>query len=152
MKKKNEKKHEKNKEVEGSENKLEELENQLKRTLADYQNLEKRVVEDRAQWIKLANKQLLLKILPALDNLTRAQEHVNDTGLNMSVGQIFNALKEEGVERMETIGKEFDPNAMECIQVIDGEDGIVIEETRPGYKLYDKLIRPAQVKVGKKDL
>lgn len=145
MKKKDEKREDKSEQDE----KYEELENQLKRTLADYQNLEKRVAEDRAEWIKMANKQLILRLLPALDALVLAERHTKDQGVALSIKTMINALKEEGVEKIETVGKNFDPNIMECVQAVEGEEGKVIEETRPGYTLFGKVLRPAQVAVGK---
>ncbi|MCL4354943.1 nucleotide exchange factor GrpE [Patescibacteria group bacterium] len=147
MKKKNEEKEAKKDELK---QKYEELENLLKRTLADYQNLEKRVSEDREQWLKMANKQLLLRLLPALDSLMLAEKHTKDQGVALSVKAMIDALKAEGVEKIEVTGKDFDPNLMECVQVVEGkEDGKVVEELKAGFALYGKVLRPAQVSVGK---
>ena len=129
----------------------EKLENQLKRTLADYQNLEKRVAEDRQNWIKLANKELLIRLLPALDALLLAEKHTKDEGISLSIKTFMDALREEEVERIETEGKDFDPLVMECVQVAKGDEGKVIEEVKPGYTLHGKILRPAQVVVGKVD-
>ena len=129
--------------------KNEELEHQVKRTLADYQNLEKRVAEDRSEWLKLANKQLLLRILPALDSLILAEKHTKDEGVIISIKTFLDALEQEGVKKIETVGQDFDPNTMECVHVADGDDGKVVEEVKLGYTLYDKVLRPAQVIVGK---
>jgi molecular chaperone GrpE len=144
-KKKHEKSHEQKEKVD---KKCEELENQLKRSLADYQNLEKRVEENRLEWIKMANKQLLLRILPGLDALLLAEKHTQDEGIKLSIKKILDILEFEGVKKIETEGKSFDPNLMECIGVVTGEDGKVIEETKPGYLLHDKILRVAQVTVG----
>lgn len=131
--------------------KIEDLENQNKRILADYQNLEKRVAEERQEWILKANKDLLLHLLPVLDTLILAEKHikVGDEGLSLGIKQFQDLLKNENVERIETLGKNFDPNLMECIESIEGEEGKVLEEIRVGYTLYDKVLRVAQVKVGK---
>ena len=129
--------------------KIEELENQVKRTLADYRNLENRVSQERGEWILKANKQLLLNILPVLDTLILANKHSKDQSLALSLQQFLDILKREGVEKIETGGKSFDPNLMEGIATVEGEDGKVIEELRTGYMLYDKVLRPAQVSVGK---
>lgn len=131
------------------EEELESLRHQLKRTLADYQNLEKRVAEDKSEWIKLANKQLLLRLLPAIDNLMLAEKHTQDEGVVLSIKQILVALENEGVKKIEVVEKEFNPETMECVQTIEGEDGKVLEEVKAGYILYDKILRPAQVVVGK---
>ena len=77
MKKKNEKNIENEK--------FENIENQLKRALADYQNLEKRISEEKSSWIKAANKTLLLKLLPGLDSLLLAQKHTQDEGVKVSI-------------------------------------------------------------------
>ena len=138
--------HKKKEEVD---EKFQELENQLKRPLADYQNLEKRVEENRLEWIKLANKQLLLRLLPGLDALQLAEKHTQDEGVKISIKTILDILETEGVKKIETKGRDFDPNLMECIGTVEGEEGKVIEEIRPGFMLHDKILRVAQVTVGK---
>lgn len=130
---------------------IEELEHQLKRALADYQNLEKRVQQERGEWIRSANKDLILRLLPALDTLLLAGKHVVDQGLALSIQQFLDALKEEGVACVETEGKDFDPLLMECVETQQGEENRVIEEVRAGYTLHGRVIRPAQVKVGKRE-
>lgn len=131
---------------------LENLKNQLKRALADYQNLEKRVAQDRSDWIKNANRDLLLRFLPTLDTLNLAQKHVDDEGLKLSVQQFLDALKSEGVQKIETIGAHFDPKTMEAVEVEEAEEGKVLEEIRAGYTLNGEVLRPAQVKVGKQKI
>ena len=155
---KTDEKKEKNQKVETKENtadlekRIEELENQVKRTLADYRNLENRVQNERGEWILKANKSLLLNILPVLDTLMLADRHNQgkDQSLNLSVKQFLEILEKEGVTRIGAQGKDFDPNLMEVITTVEGEDGKVIEEIRTGYMLYDKVLRPSQVTVGKK--
>lgn len=138
------KKHEKKVENEGLQN----LENQLKRALADYQNLEKRITEEKSSWIKTANKDLLLKLLPVLDNLFLARMHIQDEGLNLSIQKFLDILKEEGVERVDSTGRDFDPEMMECVSVQEGEENKVLEEIRAGFIINDRVLRPAQVVVG----
>lgn len=129
---------------------IEELENQNKRLLADYRNLEKRVDSQRRDWILEANKKLLLNLLPILDTLILAdKQSQSDQSLDLSIKQFLDILKLEGVEKIKTDGANFDPNLMECIDIVEGEEGKVIEEIRAGYTLYEKTLRPAQVKVGK---
>ena len=140
--KKNEKK------AEEQEKAFEDLENQLKRALADYQNLEKRVAEGKITWIKAANKDLLLKLLPGLDSLLLADKHTKDSGVKLSIKHFLDILEKEGVKKIETVGSVFDPNLMEAVAAISGEEGKVIEETRVGYTLYGQVLRPAQVIVG----
>ncbi len=129
--------------------KIEELEDQNRRVLADYRNLENRVQNERGEWILKANKQLLLNILPVLDTLILAAKHSKDQSLALSLQQFLDILKKEGVEKIEVIGKSFDPTLMEGIGVVEGEAGRVINEARQGYMLYDKVLRPARVQVGK---
>ncbi len=138
------------KEVEQLNQKVEELENKYKRALADYQNLQKRVGEEKSDWIKSANKQILLRLLSVLDTLMLASGHSSDASLKVSVQLFLDVLKQEGVVKVETTGEEFDPRTMECVEVKEGEDGKVMQETRAGFLLHDKVLRPALVVVGKK--
>ena len=149
------KKHEKK--IQQKENQeLENLENQLKRVLADYQNLEKRIAEEKSSWIKSANKDLLLKLLPGLDNLILAEKHTQDEGVKLSIKHFLDILENEGVKKIETQGANFDPRLMEAVstQEVDPSagsgqgDGKVVEELRAGYTLNDSVLRPAQVVVG----
>ena len=140
------KKHEKKNQDEDLKN----LENQLKRALADYQNLEKRIADEKITWIKIANKDLLLRLIPGLDSLLLAQKHTQDEGVKLSIKHFLDILEEVGVKKIETEGKSFDPKLMEAVSTTQGEEGKVIEETRAGYTLFDTILRPAQVVVGAK--
>jgi len=138
------------------EKKIEELESEVSkwkekylRALADYQNLEKRVVETRSEDVKYAAKNIVVKFLPVLDTFAKVQQHLKDQGLDLALKQLGDFLADEKIEKIEVIGKKFDPHTMECIEVIgDGDE--VIEELRPGYTMHDQVIRVAQVKVGKR--
>jgi molecular chaperone GrpE len=143
MTKKNEKK------VEQENTEFANLENQLKRALADYQNLEKRIASEKSSWILASNKNLLLRLLPGLDSLLLAEKHTQDEGVKISIKHFLDILENEGVKKIETVGKDFNPNLMEAITTQEGEDGKVLEEVRAGYMLYDQVLRPAQVIVGK---
>lgn len=129
---------------------LEEMTNNWKRALADYQNLEKRTKEEKEEFSKFANKELILKILPVLDSLEKLEQHLKDEGLKLIVKQFIDVLIGEGLERIEVLGRDFNPEEMECLEVVEGEDQKVMEETRVGYKLKGKILRAARVKVGKK--
>jgi molecular chaperone GrpE len=124
-------------------------EGRYKRALADYQNLEKRVAEQRREWILAASREVLNRLLPVLDTLLLASQHIEDKGLTVSIQQFQDVLKAEGVERIETKGQKFDPVLMEAVGTGEGKDGEVVEEARAGYVLHEKLLRPAQVIVGK---
>ncbi len=119
------------------------------RALADYQNLEKRTQQEKQQIRKYAAETVTARLLPALDTLTKASTHIKDTGLELALKELSAVLAEQGVEKIEVVGKPFDPHRMECIEVVAGADNIVIEEILPGYRLHDKILRVAQVKVGK---
>lgn len=128
----------------------EELKNQVKRALADYHNLEKRVAGQRQEWARSSNRDLIVRLLPVLDTLMLASKHVDDEGLKLSIQQFLQTLKQEGAEQIKTVGEKFDPHTMEGVGTAEGEEGKVVREVRPGFRLYDKVIRPAQVIVGGK--
>lgn len=131
--------------------KHQELENQLKRALADYQNLERRVEEERKLLSTLSSAILIEKFLPVLDNLENAQAHLNDQGLEIVIKQFKDVLTSEGVEEIQAEGQQFDPKLHEATEVQEGQnDNMIVKVTRKGYKLNDKVIRPAQVTVERK--
>jgi molecular chaperone GrpE len=130
---------------------VEEFKNKYLRAIADYQNLEKRVGEERFELMKMANKNLLIKILPFLDNLEKAEVFVKDEGLKISKDHFVQILKDAGLEEIEMMGKDFDPISAEAVQLVPGkEEGKIVEVLQKGYKFEDKIIRVAQVKVSKK--
>ncbi len=130
---------------------VEEFKNKYLRAIADYQNLEKRVGEERFELMKMANKNLLIKILPFLDNLEKAELFVKDEGLKISKDHFVQILKDAGLEEIEMMGKDFDPISAEAVQLVPGkEEGKIVEVLQKGYKFEDKIIRVAQVKVSKK--
>jgi len=121
------------------------------RALADYQNLEKRVNFEKQELMKTANKNILLKILPIVDDLEKAEIFIKDNGLKLIKDNFLKFLKSEGVEEIEILGKEYDPYLAEAVEIVEGEkDNIVTEIIRKGYRLSDKILRAAQVKVSKK--
>lgn len=128
---------------------LEDLENQLKRSVADYRNLEKRFEEEKREVIKFANRDLLLQLLPAFETLIIAEKYVEDEGLKLTIKRVIDVLKSVGVERVETGEKEYNAECMEAIDIVEGEENKVVEETRPGFIYNGKTLVPAQVKVGK---
>lgn len=128
----------------------EEFKNKYLRALADYQNLEKRVRDERYELIKIANQGLLIKILPFLDNLEKAEIFIKDQGLKISKDHFLQILKETGLKEMDLIDKDFDPNLAEAVDIVPGkEDNKVMEVLRKGYKFEEKILRVAQVKVSK---
>ncbi|MFI5265205.1 MAG: nucleotide exchange factor GrpE [Candidatus Levyibacteriota bacterium] len=126
-----------------------ELEDLLKRSVADYRNLENRVREEKLEFIKFANKNLLEELLPAFDTLLLAEKYTEDNNFKITVKHVLDVLKNIGINRVEAVGKKFDPVTMEAVEVMDGEKDMVLDETQPGFMLNGKVLRPARVKVGK---
>lgn len=149
----------KNIKTEEIEKKLEEMTSNWKRALADYQNLEKRTAEEKLQFYQFSNNQLILKfllVLDALDQLVKLDQFAKDEHLQLVIKQFRDILISEGLEKIEVLAKEFNPEEMECVEVEgnegdEGLEGKVIEETRAGYRLKGKILRVARVKVGKKE-
>jgi molecular chaperone GrpE len=118
------------------------------RALADYQNLEKRVRDERSEIIRASNRELVLRFLPILDTLELAQKHEENSTLKVVIDQFSATLKSDGVVKIQTLGEKYDPMTMEVVTTGKGKEGVVIQEVRTGYLLHDKLLRPAQVIVG----
>lgn len=129
------------------------LKSQLARTLADYDNLVKRTERERSDLFKMASVGIINKLLPILDNLESANNHLKDAGLAISIGEFKRILSEEGLNEVRPeIGSEFDENTMEAIEIVKGEaDNTVSEVVLTGWKYLDNtMIRHAKVKVIKK--
>lgn len=139
---------EKKDKIQECEQKIEELENNWKRALADYRNLEKRVDEEKDSWRQFSNETLIRQILPVADNLETLLKHVQDKGLHLIVKELQTVLTGSGVEPIESENTEFDPIIMEAVETVPGEKNKVVETVLKGYLLKNKLIRPARVKVG----
>lgn len=136
-------------EVETLKKQVEEWKEKYLRALADYHNLEKRKTAETMEVRRYAGEILLIKLLPVIDTFEQAQAHLNDAGLAISLKKVASFLDEQGVKKIEVVGRAFNPHEMECIEVADGEDNQVMEEVLPGYTFRGKLIRAAKVKVGK---
>ncbi|MCW1948991.1 MAG: nucleotide exchange factor GrpE [Candidatus Shapirobacteria bacterium] len=128
------------------------LQDKLNRSLADYSNLEKRVESQRQFFVTLATTAVVTKMIEALDDFNLAYSHLQDSGLKMAIDKFISALKSEGVEEINPIDTEFDPETMECTEAVAGEDNKVITVRKLGYKLNGHVVRPAQVVVGRSDL
>jgi molecular chaperone GrpE len=119
------------------------------RALADYQNLERRTHEEWQEKQTRATLAVISKILPILDTIRKAADHLQDPGLNLGTKSFTDVLVDLGVVKLDVIGLTFDPATMECIDVVDGEENKVLDELLPGYIYKGILLRPAKVKVGK---
>lgn len=133
--------------LEGIAAEIMDLKNRLARALADYQNLEKRYERESSAVVKFANASVLAKLLDIRDHLNSASAHLKDPSLSMILSSIDKLLADEGAVMVDTSG-EFDPNTMECQETVPGESNKVISVARPGYRLHDRLLRPARVTVG----
>lgn len=133
------------------EQKAAELEDRLKRSLADYVNLEKRIESQRELFITLATTTLITKMIEVLDDLYLTYNHLQDQGLKMSIDKFVNVLTSEGVEEINTENQDFDPATMDCVESIPGPKNKIIHLRKKGYKLNGHVIRPAQVAVGNSD-
>ena len=132
------------------EQKLSEMENNWKRALADYKNLEKRIVEERVDFVSYSTSLLISRLLNVLDNLENLEKHNGDMGFKLTLKEFRQILNEEGLLEIDTLGKDFDSNTMEAIETVEGEERKAVEVVLKGYMLKNKLLRPAKVKVGQK--
>lgn len=131
------------------------LRNQLARTLADYDNLKKRVEVDKKNFEKLANLRLVVKLLPVLDVLKKAQDHVKDSGIAVTIKEFEEALKQEGIEEVKiTVGDEFNPETMEVVEVVAGKDNNTVAEVLlTGWRFIEgPVVRYARVKVEQSEI
>lgn len=134
---------------------LESMKNQLARAMADYANLQKRTDEERSAMFKLASISFMTKILPVIDNLKNAQNHVQDSGIAIIIGQLESLSRDEGFEEIKiNVGDKFDETTSEVVEVLETEnekdDNNVSEVILSGWKYSDgTIVRHARVKVWK---
>lgn len=131
------------------------LDENWKRALADYQNLLRRVETDKKEYLRMANANLIARLLPSLDIMDLSALHSSDIGVQMAAKQFRQALLEEGLQIIEPdLGSVFNHQEQECgetIDLVEGKDENTISELiLKGYKLGDFILRPAKVKVYKK--
>ena len=136
--------------IELLEKRVEELENDWKRALADYKNLEKRTNEEKTIITQFANAVLIENLLPVLDNFTMLENHTDDEGVKMSIKEFAQTLKDAGLREVEIKeGDKFNPEIMDAVETIPGEENTVLEIIRIRYYFKEKLLRPVSVKVGR---
>ncbi|MEK7127659.1 MAG: nucleotide exchange factor GrpE [Patescibacteria group bacterium] len=127
------------------------LQNKYLRALADYQNLEKQTQVWKEDFLKFANQNLIIQLLEVLDDLEKAQEHLNDEGLKIVLDKLIKILTNNGIEEIEVINKEYDAATAETVSVEPGEENNVVAKVlQKGYKLNGKIIRVAKVIVWQK--
>ncbi|MGO8764835.1 MAG: nucleotide exchange factor GrpE [Limisphaerales bacterium] len=135
----------------------------LLRTTADFENFKKRAARERAEAVQFANASLIQKMLPALDGfemaLAAAQSARDEKSASLQAGiamvqsQIKNILAEAGLEEIDATGQAFDAAVHEAIsqqETAEVPEGRVVQQVRKGYKLRDRLLRPATVIVARK--
>jgi molecular chaperone GrpE len=126
------------------------------RAAADYQNLKRRMEEERGEVGRLANASLVINLLPIVDDLERALRNVDAklAGLTWIDGvwliyrKLQAVLESAGVQEIPAEGQAFDPNVHEAISEAPGEPGKVLSIVQKGYRLGDRVVRPAMVVVG----
>ena len=147
------------------EKKIEELNDKLLRSLAENQNLRKIHEKEREDLIKYSSSSFAREILNLADNLERAfvlfkddpkfkSDEFKDTmlGIELIEKELINSFDKNGIKPFESVGKKFDPNFHQALNEVESEqeDGMVINEIQKGYKLNDRLLRPALVSISKK--
>lgn len=145
-------------EVEELKKKLQDEENRYLRLRADFDNFKRRTQTERESAAKYRSQSLLTDLLPVLDNFERALQVEATTedgqsikkGIEMVYRSLVEATAKEGLEVIETVDHPFDPNVHQAVmqeQDDSKEAGIVLQELQRGYKLKDRVLRPAMVKV-----
>jgi len=126
------------------------------RTQADFINYKRRSEREKADIGKYANSELMLKLLPALDDLERALAAIPPRqakfgwveGVRLIERKLRATLEAEGLEPIKALGEPFDPHFHEATMQGKGKEGMVVEELQKGYKLHDRVLRPSKVVVG----
>lgn len=133
----------------------------LVRTTADFDNYKKRAAREKQEAIKFANESLLEKLIPVLDTFDMALAaqgkdaktlEALQTGIAMVHQQLKGVLGDAGLEPVDATGKTFDPNLHEAVaqkETSESPEGQVVQQMRKGYKLRERLLRPASVVVAK---
>ena len=127
-----------------------------KRTQADFINYKRRAEQEKMEMGVYANTQLILSLLPVLDDFERAVDSLTPKlaktdwvhGIRLVESKLRKTLKAQGVIPIKAVGEAFDPNLHEAVMHVKGEDGQVVQELQKGYRLHDKILRPSKVAVG----
>lgn len=147
-------------ELEEYKQKADEYLNSWKRTAADFENYKKRREKEDRELLQFAQEVTVVKMLPTLESLEQALRHAPQDarfqtwseGVIKIVQQLEQVLLAMGIEKLKSVGEKFDPRFHEAIEEVESDDaepGTIVEEIQTGYKLNDKIIRPAKVKVAR---
>ncbi|HUH64866.1 MAG TPA: nucleotide exchange factor GrpE [Syntrophales bacterium] len=131
------------------------------RAVAELENYRKRAAKEKAESIKYGNENIIRDILPLVDSMDRALQHAENygysdsfkKGLKLLQDQLLGCLGKHGVEQIDCVDKTFDPNLHEAVYQVDSaahEGNKVVEELEKGYRLHDRLLRPAKVSISKR--
>ena len=131
--------------------------NNWHRAEADFQNYKRRAEQERDELRRYGNVSVIINLLPVLDDFERAFSSLDShlaglswfDGILLIYRKLRQLLENAGVTPIETEGQSFDPRFHEAVAHVDGEEGKVISEVQRGYKLHDRVLRPAMVVVGK---
>lgn len=136
---------------------LDAMKDKYLRTMAEFENYRNRTNQEKSNWIRHASQELALKVCDVADNFERAIAQAKEEELETPFGkgvmliekQLLNALENEGVKRIEALGKEFDPEFHDALSHIPSEydENIVAAIIKNGYTMHDKVIRAVQVAV-----
>jgi molecular chaperone GrpE len=160
-KKKDEVVEELNKALEEKEEIIKSLQEKMLYLQADFDNFKKLKIKEKQDTLKFGNEVLIKELLPVLDNLERALDHASKTndfkgiheGVEIVLNEFLKVLERVGVERVDAIGKKFDPNFHEAFlqeEKDNVEPETVVSEMQKGYILNGRLIRPSMVTISKK--
>jgi molecular chaperone GrpE len=127
------------------------------RAEADFQNYKRRVEQERDENRRFASAALIMNTLPILDDLERALMSVDAhlagltwlDGIRLIYRKLQLILENAGVSAIEVEGQQFDPRYHEAVMHAEGPEGLVLAEVQRGYKLHDRVLRPAMVVVGR---
>ncbi len=143
-----------------AEAKIAELQDKYLRQAAEFDNYRKRTIKEKAELIKSAAEKIMVAELPVVDDMDRALENMEKgmdadaciEGFKLIVHKFKNILTQNGLEKIETDGQDFDTDYHEAIALIPAPaeelKGKILDCVQPGYKLGDKVIRHAKVAVG----
>jgi molecular chaperone GrpE len=134
-----------------------ELEDRVKRQMAEFENFRKRTDKEKSQMFDMGAKSVVEKILPVIDNFERGLENVPEgcneafvSGMQMIYKQMTDELDKIGVKPIEAVGQPFDPNIHNAVMQTESdeyESGTVAQELQKGYMYHDTLVRPSMVSV-----
>lgn len=125
------------------------LEENWKRALADYKNLESRIERQKIDLMRFSMMPVLIKLFPVLDHLHLAVEHhKTESWVRLIRDQVRDILTSEGIEEIPVLGTMYDPTLAECVGQVEGEKDKIMRVVEAGYKQGDRVLRVAKVEVG----